>query len=114
MHEEGKECAKTKERTQHTMRCGIGMATGDPGEMSRAKAREAVLCPVQEAGQQRRAHGVYRAGDYLGDYSGCIWGISWAGGKPVTEVQAPTVAGTQAVAVARCRQIREATRRRSW
>lgn len=92
LHVEGKECAKTKEN-QHTMRCGIGVATGDPGEMSRAKAREAVLCPAEEAGQQWRANGVYRAGDDLGDYSGCIWRISWAGGKPVTEVQASTNCG---------------------
>lgn len=58
LHVEGKGYAKTKERIQHTMWRGIAGATGDPGEMSRAKAREAVLCPVEEAGQQRRVCGV--------------------------------------------------------
>lgn len=29
----------------------------------------------------------------MGDSSGCIWGMSWAGGKPVTEVQASTNCG---------------------
>lgn len=80
MRVEGKECAETKDRTQHTMQCGIGVVTRDPGVVSRAKAREAVL--------RRRlaSNGEPMASIDLA----ALWRI---GGKPVTEVQASTNCG---------------------
>lgn len=54
------------------------MTTDDAGEVSSGQAQKAILCHTEEASQQRRANGVYQVGEYWGDYSGCIWGISWA------------------------------------
>lgn len=69
------------------------MTTVDAGEVSSGQARKAILCRTEEAGQQRRANGVYRAGEYWGDYSGCICGISWAEDMLITEVQENTNCG---------------------
>lgn len=69
------------------------MTTDDAGEVSSGQAQKAILCHTEEASQQRRANGVYQVGEYWGDYSGCIWGISWAEDMLITEVQENTNCG---------------------
>ena len=91
LHVEEKECAKTNERAQHTMWCHTGLAAGDTGEVSRGKAGKAVLGHAEEAGQQWGATGVNQA-EHWGNYSGCIWGMSWAGGMLLMSRQEPTAA----------------------
>lgn len=67
-----KECAKTHERTQHTVWCGTEVAAGDAGEVSRGQHRKAVAGHSEEVGQQWRVTGVYPAEEYWGDSSGSL------------------------------------------